>query len=275
MVRKRIRLAQNFLKDQDLARYLVKNSSISAGDVVLEIGPGEGTITDELAKVARKVIAVEKDPILANKLSNRMRKNPRVQVHKADFIHFRTEESAYKIFSNIPFNMTAEILREILNSKNVSEAYLILQKEAAEKYSGMPTETEISVLYKPWFIFDVLHEFGRTDFEPAPSVNVVLFRLQRRDQPLVQDEAELYRRFVGYGFHSTKENLSLAFKKVFTYTQWKRLAADLKFPIKVKPTQLAFQQWLGLFNYLLNSVAEEKKTLIRAYQYIGTGSSAF
>jgi 23S rRNA (adenine-N6)-dimethyltransferase len=263
MIRKRIRLAQNFLKDPKLVTNLVRNSSITPEDVVLEIGPGEGIITNELAKIARKVIAIEKDPSLAEGLRKRMRDIQHVRVYASDFIHFNVEEKAYKIFSNIPFNRTADILKGILNSDRVSEAYLIVQAEAAEKYSGVPTETKVSVLSKPWFTFDIAHRFERNDFEPVPSVDVVLLHIRRRAQSLLGRElAELYSSFVNFGFHSTKENLSLAFKKIFTYPQWKRLSKDLRFAIKVKPTELRFEQWLSLFTYFTKSVTEEKKSLI-------------
>lgn len=267
MLRKRIRLAQNFLKDSKLVAELVQRSSITSEDVVVEIGPGEGIITDELAKVARKVIAVEKDPSFAEALRKRMRGSQHVRVVTADFMQFNVEDAPYKMFSNIPFNRTADILKRILTSERVIEAYLIVQAEAAEKYSGLPRETKISVLSKPWFTFDVAHQFDRNDFEPVPSVDVVLLHIQRRTQPLVdQRSAELYRKFVNYGFHSTKENLSLAFKKVFTYAQWKRLSSDLGFAIKVKPTELRFEQWLGLFTYFMKGVTEEKKSVISLEQ---------
>jgi 23S rRNA (adenine-N6)-dimethyltransferase len=178
-------------------------------------------------------------------------------------MRFDIAEVAYKIFSNIPFNRTADILRRVLNSDCFSEAYLILQAEAAKKYSGVPTETKTSILSKPWFAFEVAHDFERDDFEPVPSVDVVLLHIQRRAKPLVDAQsADLYRNFVSYGFHSSKANLSLAFNKVFTYIQWKRLSKDLRFAIKVKPTELRFAQWLELFNYFMKGVTEDKRSIV-------------
>jgi 16S rRNA A1518/A1519 N6-dimethyltransferase RsmA/KsgA/DIM1 with predicted DNA glycosylase/AP lyase activity len=263
MVRKRIRLAQNFLKDPQLVAELIKRSSIASEDTVVEIGPGEGVITNELAKIAREVIAIEKDPVLARELAKRMRDKTQVGVYTADFLNFRVDAPAYKIFSNIPFNRTADIIKNILDSDRVCEAYLIVQAEAAEKYSGEPVETKISVLSKPWFTFDMAHHFESTDFEPAPAVEVVLLHIHRRAEYLVERNlAELYRNFINFAFHSSKDNLSQGFKKIFTYTQWKRLAKDLGFPIKAKPTELSFEQWLALFRYFMQGVSEDKKRLI-------------
>jgi 23S rRNA (adenine-N6)-dimethyltransferase len=87
-----------------------------------------------------------------------------------------------------------------------------------------------------------------------------MLHLRRRADPLLPNhQTELYRRFVGHGFHAAKDNLALSFKKVFTYEQWKRLSKDLKFPLKATPSGLRFEQWLGLFRYFLTGVAEEKK----------------
>lgn len=257
MVRKRIGLAQNFFRDPQLVAAIVRQSSLSPEDVVVEIGPGEGIITEQLANVVGKVLAIEKDPTLAADLRKKL---PNIEVHCADFLAFEVKEDRYKIFSNIPFNRTADILKRILKLKEVEESYLVVQKEAAEKYTGVPRETEISVRTKPWVTSEIIRQFERTDFEPVPSVDVVLLHIRRREQPLIPaDQAQIYKEFVTHGFHGAKDSLALSFKKVFTYTQWKRLSANLKFPLKATPTSLRFEQWLGLFNYFLTGVAEEKK----------------
>lgn len=263
MVRKRIALGQNFFTNPQLVASLVQNSSLSAEDVVVEVGPGEGIVTEELAKVARKVISVEMDFVLAAALKKKFEDKPNVEIHAGDFLQFEVTEPSFKIFSSIPYNRTADIVKRILNSEQVREAYLVVQKEAAEKYTGTPRETEVSVLNKPWVASEIIRHFERTDFEPVPSVDSSLLHLLRREAPLVPPrQAELYRQFVSHGFHAAKDNLALSFKKVFTYTQWKRLAKDLKFPLKVTPSALRFEQWLGLFNYFLTGVAEEKKVAL-------------
>src|SRR5436305_3777748 len=117
MLRKRIALGQNFFTNPELVASLVQRSSLTADDVVVEIGPGEGIITKELAKVARKVIAIEMDSALAADLKERMKEEPRVEIHAGDFLRFEVAEPVYKIFSNIPFNRTADILKRILNSE--------------------------------------------------------------------------------------------------------------------------------------------------------------
>jgi len=264
MVRRRIRLAQNFFRDPGLVASLVAGSSLGKNDVVYEIGPGEGIITRELAGRAGRVVAIEKDAALAARLRERFRSARNVRVCAGDFLRHGIREPEYRVFSNIPFNITAEVVKGILFGANPPrEAHLVLQKEAAGKFSGCPNETEVSVLAKPGFAISVLRAFQRTDFEPAPGVDVVLLHIVRRQQPLVSpDDARSYQEFVRFGFQARKRNLKTTYQRVFTYEQWKRLSQNLRFPIRATPSQLTFEQWLGLFEYFQAHVIDSKRARV-------------
>jgi len=246
--RRQFCLAQNFLRSPKLARRLVDMSEIGPRDIVYEIGPGNGILTAALASSARQVIAIEKDAELVHRLRERFRLLSNVEIVEKDFLDY-TLASEYKIFGNIPYNVTAQIVRKILDARsNISDAHLILQKEAAQKFSGSPHESLCSLLAKPFFEFQILYQLRRTDFRPVPYVDSVLLSIKRRTRPLIEThEAASYRDFVQYGFGRWKPNLKLAFKNVFTYKQWKRLARDLHFPLNATPTELSFEQWLELY----------------------------
>lgn len=261
---KQIMLAQNFLRSPERVRKLLQASSIQAADIVYEIGPGRGIITAQLAHLARRVIAIEKDPVLASRLRQRFRNASHVAILTTDFLRYQIPDRSYKIFASIPYNVTADIVRKILYAPPVpQEAYLVMQKEAAERFSGRPRETQFSILAKPLFRFQILRELRRTDFEPVPGVDSVLLQIQKRHPPLVQpEEATLYRSFVRYGFGRWKMSLKQAFKPVFTYEQWKRLSRELCFPIDATPTGLTFEQWLGLFKCLKQRVPVNKQACV-------------
>jgi 23S rRNA (adenine-N6)-dimethyltransferase len=255
---KQICLAQNFLRSPKLVRRLVGMSTIGPTDTVYEIGPGNGIITASLASVARQVIAIEKDPKLVRRLRERFRLLDNVEIVEKDFLAFSFRQGPYKghprsleykIFANIPYNSTAQILRKILCERsNLAEGYLIMQKEAAWKFSGSPRETLVSILAKPFFEFKILSRLRRTDFWPVPNVDSVLLSIKRRARPLLEtQDVPPYRDFVRYAFGSWKPNLKLAFKNVFSYQQWKRLSRDLDIPLNATPTELSFDQWLGLY----------------------------
>ena len=260
----RILFAQNFLRSAKLVRLLLSKSCIASHDIVYEIGPGRGIITAELARNAYKVIGIEKDPVLARHLCARFQDIENVQIIASDFLQHRISNREYKIFANIPYNITAEIVRKLLYTNPVpSEAYLVMQKEAAQKFSGTPNETKFSVLAKPFFEFHIIEELRRTDFEPMPRVDSVLLQIKKRASPRVhKKDISLYRSFIGYGFGRWKHNLKLIFKPIFTYSQWKYLSRDLCFPLHATPSQLNFEQWLGLFECFKERVPRNKQAFI-------------
>jgi 23S rRNA (adenine-N6)-dimethyltransferase len=262
---KRMLLAQNFLKSSKLVRSLLDASSIDSDDIVYEIGPGRGIITAQLAQTARKVTAIEKDSNLAWALRKRFQGVNNVQIIADDFLQYCITDREYKVFANIPYNLTAEIVRKILYVPPVPiEAYLIMQKEAAKKFSGSPSETQFSILSKPLFDIRILRELRRTDFEPVPSVDSVLLHIKKRHTPLVRrEDGLLYRRFVSYGFGTWKHSLKLIFKPVFTYPQWKHLSKDLRFSLDAIPSHLTFEQWLGLFEYFKQRVPRDKQAYVK------------
>ena len=260
-----IALSQNFLKSSKLVRQLLDASSITPLETVYEIGAGRGVITMELARLARKVIAIEKDSMLVQRLRHRFQNASNVHIVEGDFLRYSIVDKKYKIFANIPYNITADIVRKILYTPPIaSDAYLIMQKEAAERISGSPKETQFSILAKPWFTLRIVRGLRRTDFEPMPNVDSVFLRVCKRSPPLIRaEDISLYHRFIHFGFGRWKKNLKLAFKPIFTYEQWKRLSKHFGFPLDATPTELTFEQWLGLFDYFKHGVSIEKQIYLK------------
>lgn len=250
--RKRIALAQNFLTSRRLACELVAVSDISRECIVYEIGPGNGIITAELARKAGRVIAIEKDDKLARRLRERFAENDRVEIVGADFLRFRISRKRYKLFANLPFNITTSVIRRMENSPNPpDDAYFVVQKEAAYRLAGIRGETLFSILAKPFFTFRVVRRLRRTDFEPEPSVDSVFLRISRRKEPLIErHEAAAFRDFVQHGFCARRPSLHGAYKRVCGYNRWRRAARELRFPVNATPTQLTVEQWIELFRKL-------------------------
>lgn len=256
-LRTSIRFNQNFFKDADLVAAVVQQANFSPQDIVYEIGPGQGIITQQLAKAVKKVVAVEIDKDLFLSLKQKFVNDPNIQLINTDFLTYLIPGGGFKVFSNIPFNLTADIIRKLLASPGLIEAFLVVQTEAAQKFAGTPKETQFSILTKPWFELEIVRSFRKTDFEPIPSVETVLLKITKRPEALVDQAAkDNYIWFVKYGFNRWRQNLGKNFKEVFTYKQWRRLAHDLKFQLKAQPTDLTFNQWLGIFNFYLKTVLE-------------------
>jgi len=260
----RIEYSQNRMRSRALIGKLLEKSSITKGDLVYDIGAGCGIISEELAKRQARVIAIEQDNELFNRLKQKLDDNPLATLRHGDFFaEVLPSRARYKVFANIPFVATADIVRKLVFGKNPPEdCYLVMQREAAWKFAGTPTETLFSLLLKPWFEFRILHAFRKTDFFPVPTVEIVLLQVERRKQALVEaGHTHTYRDFVAYGFSQGKSTLKNALKEIFTYTQLTRLSKDLGFQAESSPTDLSFQQWLGLFDFFSRRVDEERREL--------------
>lgn len=184
--RHRVVYAQNVLRSPRLVDRLLTRSTITADDLVVEIGPGRGIVTERLAARCRQVLAIEKDPALVETLRARFADAGNVAVFAADFLDFPLPVTGYKVFASIPFNVTAAIVGKLTSgSSPPADTYLVVQREAAARFRGSPRATLVAVMLWPWFAPSVVHRFRPTDFVPAPAVDTVLLRLQRREHPLV------------------------------------------------------------------------------------------
>src|SRR5947199_4929505 len=108
--RQSIFYAQHFLKNPYLVASLLDRCSMGHDDVVYEIGPGKGIITEQLALRCKQVVAIEKDPHLVVRLQQIFVGRPNVTLHSGDFLHYPLPHQPYKVVANIPFNITAAIV---------------------------------------------------------------------------------------------------------------------------------------------------------------------
>src|SRR2546421_5484808 len=238
--------SQNFLKDPCLVASLLHRLDIGSDDVVYEIGPGKGIITEQLALHYKQVVAIEKDPRLSTLLLQKFADRPNVTIHSGDFLHYPLPRKPYKVFANIPFNITTAIVTRLTAAEYPpEEAYLTMQKEAAEMFLGKPHESLYTVLLKPWFEVEMMHRFRRKDFVPEPRVDVVMLRLRKRGPPLVNRvDRQSFRDFVVFSFTTCQPEPGYIFKGIFTRNQLKHMRRELSIDLNTTPTSLTFEQWL-------------------------------
>lgn len=242
--------SQNFLQSRRLVDRLLDKCAIGPADVVYEIGPGKGIITERLARRCRQVIAIEKDPLLVAALRPQFARIANIRLHEGDFLEYRLPGDQYKVFASIPFNITSAIVTRLTSAPvPPDDTYLIMQKEAAERFLGAPRSSLAGMLLQSSFELELLHRFRRNDFMPAPLVDVVMLRLCKRGPPLLsRKEMPLFRDFVVYGFTTPRPSLRTVFKGIFTSRQCKLLGNDLDIDFDTTPTALCFEQWLRLFD---------------------------
>jgi 16S rRNA A1518/A1519 N6-dimethyltransferase RsmA/KsgA/DIM1 with predicted DNA glycosylase/AP lyase activity len=240
---------QNFLRDPALARMLVDRAGLKDTDLVYEIGAGTGTITAALADRCRAVIANEIDTRLCGALRSRFADRPRVDVRCGDVRSEPLPTDPYKVFANPPFDITSEIVAKLVGApRPPDDTFLVVQREAAGRYCGVPDETLVGLLLKPFFAPSVVHHFHRADFTPKPSVEAVMLRLRKRGPPLVaSDDAQAYRDLVVSGFTAWRPTIGAALARPFGARAARRLLGAASLDPALRPAQVPFDAWLRLY----------------------------
>ncbi len=179
------KLGQNFLVDKNIAELEVKKANIKSDDIVLEIGPGLGILTKILAEKARRVIAIEIDKKLIEKLEKILPENVCLINEDAVNIDFKTLPKFNKIVSNLPFQISSEITFKLFNY-NFELAILIYQKEFATRLVAKPgsknySRLSVGVYYKSKCF--MLKNISKTCFKPKPKVDSSMIKIVPRKTP--------------------------------------------------------------------------------------------
>lgn len=245
---RRKELSQNFIRNRSIARRIVARSGIGRDDLVLEVGSGKGILTRELALSARRVIAVESDPHLAAATRELAKRSGNVEVRECDFLDFSLPDCEYKVVANVPFAATSAIVDRLTNEHpSPSESCLLVQREAAERFLGIPKTTLVSVLLFPWFETSIVDRFRRSDFVPRPRVDTVLMRLRRRPVPSIDDaDGTMFRDFVTYGFCAWAPDIRTAYSDVLQ-GRARLTLENANIDLSLRPSEVTVDMWVWLF----------------------------
>jgi len=178
-------LGQNFLIDKNIAILEVKQANIESDDTVLEIGPGLGILTKLLAEKAKRVIAIEIDENLINKLKKTLPENVDLIHEDALNIDFETLPKFNKIVSNLPYQISSPITFKFLDY-DFESAILIYQKEFAERLVANPgsknySRLSVGIYYKS--ICKIIRTIPKTCFKPQPKVDSSMVKIIPRKSP--------------------------------------------------------------------------------------------
>jgi 23S rRNA (adenine-N6)-dimethyltransferase len=186
---------QNFLASPSLAARLVREANVQRDDIVVELGAGRGILTRELARRAGRVVAVEFDPVWADRLRRRFATTRRVEVVEGDLRRVLLPAEPFRVVANVPFNTTTAVLHRLLDdpAAPLARADLVLQLEAARKRTG-PPRNALSVAWSPWWRFRLGSRLPRTAFRPRPSVDAAMLVVERRETALLPPDAAALRR---------------------------------------------------------------------------------
>lgn len=230
--------SQHFLRSPRLVAELIGHSNIRKNDTVYDLGAGSGVISAVLARRCKKVVAVEVERQALAKLRQNVDNLENVTIVEKDILQLPTLDEPYKIFANIPFSLSAEIVRKFTEAPTPPKSmYLITQKQFARKLvpGSDHFTSQLSAEIGPSFTVRIRKPLRKTDFTPPPAVDTVLLEIKQRETPLIApEEMESYKEFVELCFTRQKYFISLEKDKA-------GLSPELR------PSQLTIEQWVRLY----------------------------
>src|SRR5437870_3332358 len=248
------KLGQNFLHDQNLARWIVDQANLTAEDYVVEIGPGLGALTELILDKGARVLALEKDTRLANFLRARL-SHRRLELRNVDALDFDVRdlycEGRVKLIGNLPYNISSPLLTKFVDYPNPISLWLFtLQKEVAARISAAPSTHDYGALtlrIQLHHRVELLRTISPTVFIPQPEVASALVSISPRNPlELPACDDQLLISLVRSSFSQRRKQLA---KTRGTHAiDWERAAARLGFDTKARAEELSLEQWIGLAN---------------------------
>ena len=207
---------QNFLNDQNtVLERIMEVSQVSSDDEVLEIGPGEGALTELLLQRAKKVNCVEIDTDLEKILRKKFDNNPKFNLHMGDILEADLRgiiEANTKVVANIPYYITSPIINKLIEHRDlIDEVYLMVQKEVGERVCATSgKERSVLTLAVEYFgeaeyLFTIPKEF----FTPVPKIDSgfigIKFYKDRRFESIIDEN--LFFKYVKGAFSNKRKNI--------------------------------------------------------------------
>ena len=214
------KFGQNFLISEEILEEIISKAKISKDDIILEIGPGIGTLTSKLLETGAEVISVEVDLELIRPLKERFFMYNNFTIISADILKIdiyseivkileskgkTLNDKKIKVVANIPYYITTPIIFKLLGSRNiVSEIYIMVQKEVAERICAkIGTKESSSITYMVSYYTEYLWDIyvDKTKFVPSPKVDskVIALKFREKPYPEVKNE-ELYFEIIRSAF---------------------------------------------------------------------------
>lgn len=214
---------QNFLIDKKILEEITKTAGLKKDNIVLEIGPGLGVLTRELAKKTKRVVAIEKDRELSRILNNELRimniKN--VEVIEGDVLKIHNSKFVlrdYKLVANIPYYITSPLIRKFLEDKNPPKLMvLMVQKEVAKRICAKPPRMSLlSVAVQLYSRPKIIKIVKKDSFWPPPKVDSTILKIEKiNSEKFSLQFRNHFFKIAKAGFSSPRKQLKNNLKKMF------------------------------------------------------------
>lgn len=246
-------LGQHWLFDEPSLQAIIKAANLKPSDIVLEIGPGRGPLTELLSQNVKQVIAVEKDADLIAGLGAQFALQDNVEIVHADIMQYDLRElpKDYVVVANIPYYLTSAIIRLLMESTNPPQKLILLiQKEVAERVCAKPGQMSIlAVSVQLYAKAEYVATVTKDKFQPPPKVDSAILRLTRLPKPKLEVEPEKFMRLVKAGFSEKRKTLrnSLAGGLRMNAGEVGKLLKTTGISDTARAQELTFAQWQKVY----------------------------
>ena len=207
---------QNFIVDKDIIHSIIKKSEIDDETLVIEIGPGAGSLTSELGKYAKNVIAYEIDETLKPILEKNI--TPNTEVIYEDFLKRDIAEDIKKynykklyVIANLPYYITTPIIIKLIDTKiDFDKIVVMVQKEVGDRFKAKPKTKEynsLSVFLSYYFNITKILDVSRNVFMPKPNVDSIVVCFTKKVDKLKVNNEELFFKLIKDSFKQKRKNL--------------------------------------------------------------------
>ncbi len=249
----RKRFGQHFLTDPGVIHAIVDAIQPQPDDVIVEIGPGPGAITEPLARRAGELHLVELDRDLAAALTEAFADTPNVHVHEADALSFDFASLGprLRVVGNLPYNISTPLLFHLLEQRsNIVDMHFMLQKEVVDRMAAEPGSKaygRLTIMLGCYLDIDALFDVDRQCFEPPPEVTSAVVRLTPLPEGTygIDDEAEL-KRLVAQAFSQRRKTIRNALKSLASADDLDAAGIDGS----LRPEQVSIGDYVALANRL-------------------------
>ena len=260
-------LGQNFLIDENIADKIIESSLISSEDLIIEIGPGLGTLTSKLLEKAGKVICIELDKRMIDILNDRFKlynnfeliNDDVLKVDLKDLIlkNLNSNIKKAKIVANLPYYITTPIIMKLLEDRlNIESITVMVQKEVAQRLSASPGEKLSGAITYSIFYYTnpkIIVNVPNTSFIPSPKVNssVIKFDLLKRPRIDLIDE-KLFFKIIKSAFLLKRKTLinALSSSNVCTKLEAEKMLKNLNIDTKIRGEKLSLEDYAKITEYI-------------------------
>ncbi len=212
------KLGQSFLLDGNIVRKIAAAAQITKEDIVVEIGAGIGVLTEDLARMAGKVIAVEIDPKLVEVLKEKLAPYSNAEIHSGDILKYdfkvlaKKYKSKIKVIGNVPYNISGPLIFHLLSFRSAINGFiLMLQKEVVQRLAAAPNNKSYgvpSVLLQMFASVEKIFDVPASCFHPRPKVESAVVRGAFLDKPLMElADAAFFTQLVKASFAQRRKML--------------------------------------------------------------------